>query len=212
MTVNAYLPPGWQNDHELHTTRQEKDKGATHVIHEYGGMRVYDVGPMAFVMLTAIGGPAEGIEFVRFTLRDSFYGPIRACGLYRRGTAEARLEKRDSGTGQGLLHVVNISASTYKEMSDMRDAIRAGTIRPEIDWEGPQIAREPSEIEQRVARLESHSAAFDERTLLRCADSIVNQVEEIIVSHSPPALCAAVIQRSRRSIARHWNRLTAFMR
>jgi hypothetical protein len=174
MSVNAYLPKNWRESECYKATRDAAGPSDS-----YFGHTVHDSESVPFIILKTIGGLPDDVPFVFFTMRTTFSViPQRKRGMYRDESSEARLDSFvDRTQDAGLSYVLDIRADSYAKLMELHDKVRAGSIAPEIEYEGDQVASKPSEIEQRVARLE----AMDADEIVHRVDAFACRVSEIVV-------------------------------
>jgi len=107
--------------------------------------------------------------------------PYREQGIYKRGDVRAKLEL--VSTTRESRYELEMKGKSIKQLRNTYEAIRAGTLRPTISFEGNQQGKSKHELEVEVDQLQSTVATFKDRFVhvASAYEKVINA--ELAISH-----------------------------
>ncbi len=131
--------------------------------HRIPGMDLWFKDCTVHVMLSeSIGQLPEVIKDVVYeiTMYDTLYMSVsRETGIYRNGTAEARLDLpqrvNKMSANVRFPYDLFVKAKNLEDLRAIVEQIKTGTIRPEESYEGSQTGQSRKELEDAVRSLEN---------------------------------------------------------
>lgn len=159
MSIRLYFDPEKVRKHPSYkevTTRNGRGEPHTEYLLDGEGISIDDGDwyvNIYSVILPEIPNLYKGILASVSLCEDFPIRPLRERGVYRYKTATAELETRDFGRKEELKYIIKITGKSLKNVQELFQMVKAGSVRPEISYEGSQNGLSRQALEEEVERL-----------------------------------------------------------